>query len=156
MKDNFYKVNSYYEGLLQNLYAGTKGCFSSFMCFFYQYNQSVVFAPEHSDCFFKIYEIELENCKIISELILRSGGDNKYYSSSRKFLSGNNVNYIKDFTKIYLSDIELLEIGVIEVKNIHAKVENQKIKEKLKKVLENKRKQLKILKENYFKNNLLN
>ncbi len=154
MKDKFY--NSYYEGLLQNLYAGTKGCFSSFMCFFYQYNQSVVFAPEHSDCFYKIYNLELENCKMISELILRMGGDNKYYSSARKFLSGSNVSYIKDFTKIYLSDIELLEISMIEIKNIYGKVENFKIKDKLKKVLENKKNELKILKENYFKNNLIN
>ncbi|MGN1201603.1 MAG: hypothetical protein ACI4R8_05075 [Candidatus Caccovivens sp.] len=156
MNEDFIKVNSYYEGLLQNLYAGTKGCFATFMCFFYQFNQSVVFSQNNSDCFSEIYQLELKNCVLISELILRIGGDNKYYSSSRKFLTGQNVDYIKDFTKIYLFDIELLEIGIIEVKNIYAKVENKKIKETLKKVLENKRKELKILKENYFKNHLLN
>ncbi len=155
MKNKFYRTNSYYEGLLQNLYAGTTGCFLSFMTFFYQYNQSVVLAPEHSECFEKIYVFELENCKIISEMIIKLGGDNKYFSNTRKFLCANSVNYTKNFAKIYLNDIELLEIGLIEVKNIFEKIEFREIKEKLKIILENKKEEIKILKENYFKNNLI-
>lgn len=155
MKETLLKVNSYYEGLIQNFYAGAKGCFSAFMHFFYQYNQSVVFASQYSDSLKNLYEKELENCNILCELLLRMGGDNKFYSSSRKFLSGYNVDYVKNFDKIFLYDIELLEINVIEVKSMIAKIDNKIIKEKLKIVLENKKESLKNLKENYFKNNLI-
>jgi len=155
MKKDIFKTNSYYEGLVQNLYAGSKGCFSTFMHFFYQYNLSVVFDSYLAECFKKLYEIELENCEILARLLLQMGGDNKYYSSSRKFLSGNNVDYIKNFQKIFVLDIELLEIGVLEVKSLIAKIENFSIKQNLNIVLENKKKSLKILKENYFRNNLI-
>ena len=155
MKEPFLKVNSYYEGLIQNFYAGAKGCFSAFMHFFYQFNQSVIFANQYSECFKTLYENELENCTILCELLLRMGGDNKFYSSSRKFLSGYNVDYVKNFDKIFLYDIELLEINVIEVKSMIAKIENKVIREKLKIVLENKKESLRILKKKYFKNNLI-
>ena len=155
MKEEFYKQNSYYEGLLQNYYCGKKGCFAAFMTFFYQYNQSLVFSKELSMCFKRLYEIELENCQILSELILRIGGDNKYYSNSKKFLSGYNVDYIKNFDKAFLSDVEMLEVGEIQVKDLILKIENGRIKNKLKQILFNKKNELKILKENYFKNKII-
>ncbi|MDE6583455.1 MAG: hypothetical protein K2K31_02260, partial [Clostridia bacterium] len=66
MKSEFYQINSYYQGLVQNYYGGASGCFSAFMHFFYQYNQSLVFAPEFSEIFEKLYQLELENCSILS------------------------------------------------------------------------------------------
>lgn len=156
MKEEILKINSYYEGLIQNFYAGAKGCFVAFMHFFYQYNQSIVFSAEYSECFSQLYQLEIKNCEILSNLIIRMGGDNKFYSSSRKFVSGYNVDYIKNFSKIFLADIELLEINIVELKSIISKIDNQKIRESLKIVLANKRDALKILKENYFKNNLIN
>lgn len=155
MVEKSYNSNSYYEGLIQNYYAGAKGCFSAFMHFFYQYNQSAVFQPEYSNCFRLLYMSELENCQILSSILLKMGGDNKYYSNLKKFLSGYNVDYVKNFTQIFLMDIEMLELHVIEVKGMIAKIENLKIKDELRKVLANKKKSLKILKENYFKNNLI-
>lgn len=156
MKETLLKINSYYEGLIQNFYAGAKGCFSAFMHFFYQYNQSIVYATQFTDCFRDLYEAELENCQILSEMLLKMGGDNKYYSSSRKFLSGYNVDYVKNFDKIFLCDIEILEINIIEVKNMIYKIDNKTINDNLKKILNNKKNSLKKLKENYFKNNLIN
>lgn len=155
MKEKDFK-NSYYEGLVHNLYAGSQGCFLAFMQFFYQYNQSVVFAKEYAACFERLYESELENCKILSALLLKMGGDNKYFSSSRKYVSGVCVDYIKDLGGIFSADLELLEINVIEVKNIIDKIEDKQIKFELKKILENKKKSLKKLKEIFFKNNLIN
>ncbi len=151
MADKFYKVNSYYEGLIQNLYGGSKGCFVLFMQFFYQYNQMVVFEEENCDLFERLYKNELKNCQILSQILIKIGGDNKYYSSSRKFLSGYNVEYIKNLSKIYSSDIELLEISIIETKNIFEKVENLRIRNQLKTILDNKKNSLKLLKENFFK-----
>ncbi len=150
MKD-FFKTNSYYEGLIQNLLGGSKGCFSVFMHFFYQYNQSRVFFDDWAPCFKTLFEKELENCQILSELILKLGGDNKYFSSSRKFLSGNNIEYLKNSSKIFLLDVELLEIGVLETKSLINKIEDGDIRFFLNLILKNKKQELKILKENYFK-----
>lgn len=152
---NLYKTNSYYEGLLQNFFAGSDGCFAVFMHFFYQYNQSAVYFPQFEECFKILYMTELENCQILSQILIKMGGDNKFYSSSRKFLSGNNVDYIKNISKIFLLDIELLEVNILEVKGIICKIDNQNIKKELVSILQNKKDSLKILKENYFKNNLL-
>lgn len=154
MKDSI-KPNSYYEGLLQNLYAGSQGCFVAFMQFFYQYNQSVIEKKELCDCFEKLYENELNNCQILSQLLIKIGGDNKYFSSARKFLSGYNVDYLKNFSKIFSFDIEFLEINIIEIKNLIEKIEDKKIKFQLKIILENKKESLKILKEQFFKLNLI-
>ena len=151
-----FQTNSYYEGLIQNLYAGSQGCFVAYMQFFYQYNQSAVFEPKFCDCFSELFQMEIENCKILSQLLIRMGGDNKFFSSSRKFISGYNVDYIKNIQKIFLADIELLELNIIELKSLTAKIENNEIKIQLKIILENKKSALKILKENFFKNNLIN
>ena len=156
MKNQIFQVNSYYEGLIQNLYGGSKGCAVAFMQFFYQYNQSVIFKPALSECFLNLYETELENCKILSQLLIKMNGDNKFFSASRKFLSGYNVDYVKNFEKMFLSDIEFLEISVIELKSLLCKIDDQEIKKQLKLVLENKKDALKKLKEKFFKDNLIN
>ena len=156
MKNDIFNANSYYEGLIQNFYGGAKGCFSAFMHFFYQYNQSMVYAQNLTEMFKKLYETELENCSILSKILIKMGGDNKYYSCSRKFLSGYNVDYVKNFSKIFLTDIELLEVNIIELNGLILKIENSAIKNELTIVLSNKKNSLKILKENYFKNNLIN
>lgn len=149
------KLNSYYEGLLQNLFGGAKGCFSNFMNFFYQYNQVKEFSPENSSCMQILYETELKNCELLSEILIKAGGDNRYYSSARKYLSGFNIDYSKASSRMFVCDVELLEIGIIEVKNAMQKIENKIIKEKLKIILENKKNELKILKETFFRNNML-
>ena len=155
MKKEFFKENSYYEGLIQNLYSGTKGCFVSFMQFFYQYNQCKIHKGDFCECFETLFQNELKNCEILSEILLKMGGDNKYYSSSRKFISSSNVDYIKNFDKMFLTDIELLEYNIIDTKSLILKIENIKIKNLLKIILNNKKNSLKILKENYFRNNLI-
>jgi len=155
MKKEFFKENSYYEGLIQNLYSGTKGCFVSFMQFFYQYNQCKIHKRDFCECFETLFQNELKNCEILSEILLKMGGDNKYYSSSRKFISSSNVDYIKNFDEMFLTDIELLEYNIIDTKSLILKIENIKIKNLLKIILNNKKNSLKILKENYFRNNLI-
>ena len=101
-----------------------------------------------------LYKAELENCEILSQVLIFIGGDNRYFASSRKYLSGFNVDYCKAISKMFVCDVELLEIGIIEVKNALQKIENKTIKEKLKKILDNKKNELKLLKETFFKNNM--
>ncbi len=102
-----------------------------------------------------MYQKELENCQILSTLLQQLGGDNKFYSSSKKFLSAHSLNYSKDIKRVFLNDIELLEINIIDVKSILSKIENPAVKDNLKIILENKKQNLKLLKENFFKNNLI-
>ena len=70
------RLNSYYEGLIQNLFGSSKGCFSNFMTFFYQYNQVKEFSPENVECMKFLYKAELENCEILSQVLIFIGGDN--------------------------------------------------------------------------------
>ena len=149
------RVNSYYEGLIQNLFGGSKGCFVNFMTFFYQYNQAKEFSQDNAECLKLLHQLELQNCEILSNILIMIGGDNRYYSSSRKYVSGFNVDYSKAQSKMFVCDVEMLEIGIIEVKNALQKIENKQIKEELKKILENKKNELKMLKETFFKNNML-
>ncbi|MBE7075541.1 MAG: hypothetical protein E7375_00535 [Clostridiales bacterium] len=146
---NLYHKNSYYEGLLQDFYGGAKGCFSAFMHFFYQFNQSLVYQECEKELFEKLYNFELENCKMLSKMILSLGGDNKYYSSSKRFLSGINIDYIKNFEQVLRLDIEILEVSVIDAKRLIAKIDNKNIKNELNEILKNKKNELKILKDKY-------
>lgn len=155
MNNAFLSRNSYYEGLLQNLYAGSSGCFSFLMKLFYQYNQVAVYSKENLSLFESLLECELENCKLLGQSIIEIGGDNKYYTSAKKFLSGASVDYCKSFEQMFMSDIETLETHVIELKNLISKIENLQIREKLKKILSNKQQNLRKIRENYFKNNLI-
>lgn len=155
MKNEFYKENSYYQGLIQNFYGGKSGCFRVFMNFFYQYEQSLVFDENLSELFQMLYKTELENCVILSKILLKTSSDCKFFSSGRKFLSGYDVDYTKNFSQIFLNDIELLEVGVIEVKNIISKIENLNTKAELGKILKNKKIELRVLRENYLKMNLI-
>lgn len=152
MKENLFFKNSYYQGLIQNLYGGARGCFSLFMHFFYQYGQSLVYDKKISSCMLKLYMLELQNCEVLAEILIKMGGDNKFYSHNRKFLSGYGVDYIKDFSQIYFLDVELLEVGIINVKSAYEKIEDKSIGEGLQKVLSNKKIELGLLKENFIKN----
>ena len=149
-----YGANSYYIGLVQNLYAGTKGCTTLLLQFLYQFeiNKNI---ENFEQCFFNLFEKEVENCKILSQILIDMGGDPQFFSSSRKFVSARSVNYVKDSGRMFLADIELLEINILDLKSALSKVENQAVKEKLKIVLENKKNQLKFLKKEYFKNQIV-
>lgn len=144
--EKFFLSNSYYEGLLQNLYCGSKGCFSLFMHFLYQFNQSKVFFEEKTKIFEKLAQQELENCNLISQLILKLGGDNKFCSSAKRFLSGQNVDYVKNINQIFSVDIEILEMHILEIKSMILKIENVQIRDVLKEIMKTKKEELKVLK----------
>lgn len=156
MKSEKMSANSYYIGLVQNLFAGANGCFVTFMQFFYQQFLAKTNFVAFENCFEELVKKEIENCQILSESLLKMGGDPHFFSSSKKFVSGQSVNYSKEIDKIFLMDIELLEINVLDLKSAISKIENKEIKSELKKVLDNKKNSLKMLKVNYFKNNSIN
>lgn len=154
---NFVKsdeTNSYYLGLVQNLLAGTNGCIVSFLQFFYQC-QVCSGHQEIQECFQNLYQKELENCQILSQILIDMGGDPQFFSSSKKFISTRAVSYVKDENKMFLSDIEFLEVNVLDIKSAISKIEKVILKESLKKVLENKKNELKTLKKEFFKTKII-
>ncbi len=142
--------NSYYQGLLQNLYSGKDGCFVCFMQVFYQNNFCKSFGRS-VDCFDRIAKKELKNCEILSDLLTKLGADAQYQSSERRFLSGKDVDYVKDLKTMILTDVELFEISTIQLKNTLSKIEDSYIRSKLKKILTNKKESLSFLKEEILK-----
>lgn len=138
--------NSYYEGLLQDLFCGNDGFFVIFMHFLYQFNQIFIFYPKFEKDFEKLYLLELEVCNILSRLIIEIGGDAKFYSSTKKYLSGN-IDYIKSLSPIVDIDLELVEKGLIDVKNVLSKIDNIRIKTELRKIVAYKENEEKILKD---------
>ena len=92
---------------------------------------------------------ELEACEIISALIIQFGGDAKYYSSMRKFLSGSKIDYVKNFKMMLENDIELVEKSLLDVKSALCKIENMQIKTDLRKILVLKNEELEIIKKIY-------
>ena len=95
MKNDIFNANSYYEGLIQNFYGGAKGCFSAFMHFFYQYNQSMVYAQDLTEMFKKLYEIELENCSILSKILIKASfvTEGNIYISKNATLESKNIDF---------------------------------------------------------------
>ncbi len=147
------EANSYYMGLVQNLYAGKNGCLTAFLQFFYQFQISHEMTL--ADCLKILYQTEIENCLMLGKILQEMGADPQYYSSSRRHLGTQSVCYVKDANKIFLADIELLEINIIDLKSAISKIDNPEIKVHLKKVLDSKKASLKLLKQNYFRANVL-
>lgn len=139
--------NSYYQGLLCDLYAGKDGCFVCFMQMFYQNNLCKSLERE-VDFFEVIAKKELKNCEILSRLLTKVGGDLQYHSSSRVFISGKTIDYVKNLKKMIESDVELMEVSQVNLKNAISKIDDKQIVGDLKKVLQNKRESLSLLKEN--------
>lgn len=137
--------NSYYEGLLQDLFCGNDGFFTIFMHFLYQNNQIFVFYPSFSKDFEKLVSLELESCNTLSRVINEMGGDSKYYSSSKKYIFGK-IDYVKNLESIVDLDLELVEKSLIDTKNVLSKVDNHKIKNQLENILSIKKEEEKILK----------
>ena len=138
--------NSYYEGLLQDLFCGNDGFFTIFLHFLYQFNQISVFYPNFEKEFEKLYHIEIEACNLLSKLIIEMGGDAKYYSSLKKYLSGK-IDYVKSLSVIIDIDLELVEKSLIDIKNVLSKIDNIKIKTELRKIVALKEDEEKIIKE---------
>lgn len=138
--------NSYYEGLLQDLFCGKDGFFTIFMHFFYQKNQIFINYPDFYNSFCDLLSIELTVCERVSKVIIELGGDAKFYSSAKKYISGSGVDYIKNLASMLELDIELIEKNIIDLKSVYSKVENGNIRASLNEILVLKNEEINILK----------
>lgn len=141
--------NSYYEGLLQDLFGEKDGFFTILMHFLYQKNQIFINYPDFASDFEELLSLELKSCEKTSELIIGLGGDAKFYSSNKKYISGSGVDYVKNLRPILELDIELVEKSIIDIKNAYSKIENASVRAVLNEILIIKKDELNILKNCY-------
>ena len=137
--------NSYYAGLLRNLYAGPDGAVMRGMQ--YRYQAAVLgFNEKLKSALDGFAEEELKEERKLAELIILVGGDPVFANSRNQFFNGRNIDYIKDFKQIMLQNIENIEKNILDYKVTELKIDNKNIKKELKIILESKKQQLNNLK----------
>ena len=130
------RKNSYYSGILKNLYAGSEGECIVFLQLKYQTYVLKNFHPEISDLLEEISKTELLHQQLLSDAILMSGGDPTYSNSQNKWIGGRQIDYVKDIKQIISYDIEMKEKIVIDYKIAIAKIDNLEIKKLLASILQ--------------------
>ena len=143
------KSNSYYQGLLQNLYAGNDGEISSFFQFTYQNFILSPFGNNHASVFSKIASEDLLHAKILAEAVLMLGGDPVFCNNQGKWFGGRAVDYVKGVKQMLDLNIEAKEKHIIDYKTVISKIDEQQIKKMLQGILADEENHLYKLKEIY-------
>lgn len=156
MKCQNLKYNSYYLGLVQNLYAGAEGEVVSVLQQLYQSFLSSGYEEELSEVLERHSSQDTLHLKMLSEIILGLSGDPIFANSQNKFIGGRNIDYVKNSISILKTNIELKEKNIIDYKTTIAKIDDKNITDILEMILENKIRQkdeLEYLIKKYTKNN---
>ena len=143
------KNNSYYQGLLQNLYAGGDGEMACFFQFTYQSFILSPFGSEHSKLFSEIAEEDLVHAKHLAEGIISLGGDPAFMSTQGVWLSGRVVDYVKGVKQMVGINIEIKEKLIIDYKTTIAKIDELRLRRMLEGILEEEENHLAKLKTIY-------
>ena len=128
--------NSYYTGLLQNLFAGSESATNSVLQYSYNANILAPFYPEISNEFYEMVFDEIKVHYILSQLILLTGGDPVYSNAQGKWLGGRSVDYVKDIKQLIMLSVENMEKLIIDYKTVQSKIDDTEIKKYLTQILE--------------------
>lgn len=142
-------ANSYYLGLVQNLYAGSEGELACFLQTTYQFDVLEQSAPEVSELLKKISEQDKKHLSILSHIILMLGGDPKFFNAQNKWFSTREVDYVQGVKQIVSYDIELKEKIIIDYKSTMQKISSPDIKAVLERILADENNHLQALKNIY-------
>lgn len=140
------RKNSYYSGILKNLYAGSEGECIVFLQLKYQTYILKNFYAEIVSLLEEIAKTELLHQQLLADAILMSGGDPTYSNSQNKWIGGRQIDYVKDIKQIISFDIELKEKIIIDYKIAIAKIDNIEIKKLLASILQDEEIHLRKLK----------
>lgn len=143
------KQNSYYQGLLQNLYASSDGELYSFMQFTYQSFMLSPFGVAEGNVFASLAEEELLHAKQLAEGIILLGGDPIFCGTQGKWLGGRAVDYVKGLRQMLDLNIEHKEKSIIDYKTTILKIDEPQIKSMLTSILSQEESHLYKLKEIY-------
>ncbi len=123
-----YCKNSYYSGILQNLFAGSEGEIITFLQLQYHANIIKNFHPKIADLLNEISLTDLKHQQLLSNAIQMTYGNPIYANSQAKWIGGRQIDYLKDTKQIILTNIELKEKAIIDYKMAISKIENIQIK----------------------------
>lgn len=140
--------NSYYSGILQNLYSGSEGEVILFLQFSYHSYILEGFNDEISKVLKEIALDDLKHQELLANAIQMTAGDPLYCNSEGKWLGGRQIDYVKDTRQILKLNLGTKEKSIIDYKIAISKIENQQIKALLASILtdeEEHRNQLKNL-----------
>ncbi len=120
--------NSYYSGILQNLFAGSEGEVVLFMQLQYHSNILKNYNPKISEILTEISLTDLKHQQLLSNAIEMTYGNPIYATTQGKWVGGRQIDYIKDIKQILHANLEAKEKAIIDYKLAISKVENQQIK----------------------------
>lgn len=125
------KHNSYYLGIIQNLYCSNESEMVSFLQFEYQKNLLLPFGNEYGRFFGLTAQEDLFHTSLLAEIIISLGGSPIYCDNQGKWLSGRRIDYVKNIKSMLALDIELKEKLIIDYKTAISKIDDIKIKKML-------------------------
>jgi rubrerythrin len=138
--------NSYYAGILQNLYAGSEGEAVIFLQLRYHSYILESFNEEFSKILKEIAIDDLKHQELLAHAIQMTASDPVYCNSEGKWLGGRQIDYIKETKQILSLNLEAKEKAIIDYKIAISKIENQQIKLLLSSILEDEERHRVILK----------
>lgn len=125
------KHNSYYLGIIQNLYCSNESEIVSFLQFEYQKNLLLPFGNDFGRVFETIAQEDLFHSSLLAEIIISLGGNPIYCDNQGKWLGGRRIDYVKNIKSMLELDIELKEKMIIDYKSAISKIDDIKIKKML-------------------------
>ena len=151
MLEKNYKIrnlphSTYYQSLLLELYSGSEGFVINYLQFMYQYNLFFNKNRAYEEAFKYLIDNEFECISLVSEILNVLGCDTKFASNNGKFISGRQIDYVKDLMQMHLLDIENIEKNIIEIKSMMQKISVNVIKNQLRDILIIKQNELRFLK----------
>lgn len=123
-----YCKNSYYSGILQNLYAGSEGEVILFLQLRYQAMILKNFNPKISNILNEIALCDLTHQELLSQAIEKTFGNPIYATSTGKWIGGRQIDYVKNIKQILLINLEAKEKSIIDYKVAISKIDNVQIK----------------------------
>lgn len=141
-------ANSYYLGLVQNLYAGSEGELASFLQTTYQ-SGVLEDTQQVAEILKKIAEQDKKHLSILSHVILMLGGDPKFFNAQNKWFSTREIDYVQGVKQVVSFDIELKEKIIIDYKSTIQKISSPDIKAVLARILADENNHLQALKNIY-------
>lgn len=123
-----YCKNSYYSGILQNLYAGSEGEVVLFLQLCYHANVLKNFNSKISSILEEISMCDLKHQQLLASAIEKTYGNPIYATSTGKWIGGRQIDYVKSVKQILIVNLEAKEKSIIDYKIAISKIDNVQIK----------------------------
>ena len=139
--------NSYYQGILQNLFCGSEGEVVAILQLSYQKSLLCFHQSPLSKIITSILQHDQKHIELLSDAIMTLGGNPMYYNNQKKFLSLRQIDYLSNPQSMLRADIELKEKTIIDYKVAISKISNTNLKMYLERIVQDEKLHLKLLRQ---------